>query len=679
MAHAYGNDRVDEYSDAIEFFHYMKLVRFLMLWREIVLRLEFYQAVNDNYELKHMLALGFLNEHPIRAEAVTFFEKNIIPCSEGFELLSGVFYFKRNDFARAIPLVQKYLDSGGHDLFAFVVLCDIATLSNDLSTLKTLFNTYSPESLEGTPEQRIHIAKVRASIGDGATALAEAYRVLVENPNVAAVALGYFSVFLMVDKVGVFDDKAVVGNDYHYRLVPSKGDAIEVTVESSAEDLLALSPEKVDFYTRQVWGQCVGFEFVQEKLQGDIVWRLEEVKHRYIQAFHEVSKSYESKFPNAGGLWAFSLEGGDFQPFLDIIQRQKDKDEAIFGEILEKHMPLEIASGISKRNIFDVYDLVRSQGGKIKTCVGTHDERLDAMRLVKSYQGKGVVLDTYTISVAAELGVLNSLKDFFGHVMVSHDTVQKLQVMAADKAVFPFGKDAGYTDILGVIEGIQSVCEVVVYDFPRSSDDLTEKLIELNFGAIAPYFIAKERGALFVSEDAFSREFCAHIYKVADGAWLQVVINILAEHGLIQGEHYARSILGLAERKHSFVAVGSALLENAYRKDTNGDLSELSILCEFIGGPSAEIESHYQVILQFIISRWLLDYNSTCDMALQYMLLISHGDAFPSAKAMKATSLLLDRLIEIPGGRDKLKELCGLPVFRLKEFIIGWWKGRFYM
>jgi hypothetical protein len=153
----------------------------------------------------------------------------------------------------------------------------------------------------------------------------------------------------------------------------------------------------------------------------------------------------------------------------------------------------------------------------------------------------------------------------------------------------------------------------------------------------------------------------------------------LAEHGLIQGEHYARSILGLAERKHSFVAVGSALLENAYRKDTNGDLSELSILCEFIGGPSAEIESHYQVILQFIISRWLLDYNSTCDMALQYMLLISHGDAFPSAKAMKATSLLLDRLIEIPGGRDKLKELCGLPVFRLKEFIIGWWKGRFYM
>ncbi|PYD84056.1 hypothetical protein DNF23_56640, partial [Pseudomonas syringae pv. pisi] len=152
-AHEYGYGRVTERTEDIEFFHYMKLVRFLMLWREIVTRLEPHPAASESYELKHMLALGFLNEHPIRAEAVAFFEKYINPNPRGFEFLAGVFYYKRNDFARAMPLVEKYLSEGGEDLFAFVVLCDIAKLSHDIVALKKLFDTYDVDALDGTPEQ----------------------------------------------------------------------------------------------------------------------------------------------------------------------------------------------------------------------------------------------------------------------------------------------------------------------------------------------------------------------------------------------------------------------------------------------------------------------------------------------------------------------------------------------
>lgn len=678
MAHAYGHDRVSERSEVIEFFHYMKLVRFLMLWREIVLRLEFHPAAGENYELKHMLALGFLNEYPIRAEAVEFFEKYVISNTEGFELLSGVFYFKRNDFPRAVPLVEKYLENGGGDLFAFIVLCDIAKLSNDTIALKKLFDTYDPGSLEGTPEQRIHIAKVRASIGEGGEALAEAYRVLVENPDSAAVALGFFSIFLMAEKTEILDSTTVIGNNCHYRLVSSEGEAIEKTVETNTEDLLGLTPERVDFYTRRIWGQGIGYEFTQEKLQGDIVWRLEEIKHHYLHAFHQICKNYESQFPDAGGLWALKIDNDNLQPLLDFMQRQTDRDEMIFGEILEKHMPLEIASGISKKNIFDLYNLVRAKGGMVNTCVGTKEERLSAMQLVESYQGRPAILDTYAAKVVVELSILGSLKAFFGHVIVSHSTIQTLQMMAVDKAEFPCAEDSGHSHILRIIEQLQTTCEIVEFNFPRSSDELTEKLIELNAGGIAPYFIAKERGALFISEDAFSREFGAHAYKVSDSAWLQIVINMLVQRGLISREQYARSILGLAERKHSFVATGAILLEHTYQSDTTADLSQLSILCEFVGGPNAELDSHYQLILQFIFARWLLDYNPNYDLALENVLFMSHGDAFPSTKAMKATSLLLERLIAIPGGRDKLFDLVDLPVLRLKKFIIGWLKGHFY-
>ncbi|WP_122509345.1 PIN domain-containing protein [Pseudomonas viridiflava] len=678
MAHEYGYGRVTERTEGIEFFHYMKLVRFLMLWREIVTRLEPHPAASESYELKHMLALGFLNEHPIRAEAVAFFEKHITPNPRGFELLAGAFYYKRNDFARAVPLVEKYLSEGGEDLFAFIVLCDIAKLSHDAVALKKLFDTYDIDALDGTPEQFMHVARLRASIGQGEKALAEAYQLWVEHPDSAPVALGFFGTFIMVEKDAILGAVTVVCNGCHYRLVPSEGKAIEKTVEPGTEDLLELSPEKVDFYTQQVWGKAVGYEFTQQKLQGDIVWRLEEVKHPYLHAFHDVCQTYETRFPTAGGLWSLQVENNNIDSLLALIQRQNDWDDALFGQILEKSMPLEIASGLSKKGIFDVYDLVRSRSGMISTCVGTKEERQGAMQLVESYQGRPAVLDTYTAKVVVELGILEALKKFFGSVIVSQNTLQTLQMMSVDKADFLGVVGSVHSDLVQVVTKIQEVCEVVEHNFPMSLDELTDKLVETNAGSISPYFIAKDRGALFISEDSYSRGFAAHLYKVTDGAWLQVVINVLAQRGVIPRDLYASSILGVAERKHKFVSVGPILLNYVYQTDTSADLSQLSTLCGFIGGPGAELESHYQLIFQFILARWVFDYNPRYDLAVENMLAISHGDAFPSAKAMKATAMLLERLILIPGGKGKLLELCDLPVLRIRNFIIGWWQGHFY-
>ena len=678
MAHSYGHSRVTEHSETIEFFHYMKLVRFLMLWREIVSRLEFHPSANESYELKHMLALAFLNEHPIRAEAVAFFEEQIIPNIEGFELLAGFFYFKRNDFQRSVPLVKKYLNDGGQDLFAFLLLCDIAKLSHDISALKQHFQTYSLSSLDGTPEQRMHVAKLRASLGQGAEALAEAYQIWLENPDSAPVALGFFNIFITVEKDGILDASMIVGNGCFYRLLPSEGQAIEKSVDINTGDLLELSPEKVDFYTQSVWGKGVGYEFIQEKLQGKIVWKVDEVKHPYLHAFHEICQTYENRFPTAGGLWALRIEDDNFDSLLALMQRQAELDDNVFGEILDKNMPLEIASGLSNKNIFDVYDLVRARGGMISTCVGTKEERQIAMALVDSYRGRPAILDTYTAKVVVELGILEALKAFFGNVIVSQSTLQELQVMSVEKANFFSVAVSSNSPMVEVINKIQELCEIVEYNFPRESDELTDKLVETNAGGIAPYFIAKERGALFVSEDSYSRGFAANIYQVEDGVWLQIVVNALLQRRLITIELYARAVLGLAERKHRSVSVSPILLERIYHADTTADLSQLAALCEFVGGPQAELESHYQLVLHFILARWLLDYNYNYDLALESLLQISHGDAFPSAKAMKATSMLLDKLIMIPGGKQKLVVLMDLPVLRLKDFIMGWWAGHFY-
>jgi hypothetical protein len=678
MAHQYGHDRVDKNSETIEFFHYMKLVRFLMLWKEIVSRLEFHPLIKDNYELRHMLALGFLNEYPLRSEAIVFFERYVIPNPDGFDLMLGVFYFKRNDFLKAIPLIRRYLDKGGDDLFAFIVLCDIAKLNNDKESLTLLFDTYDALSLEGNPEQRMHVEKVRASIGFGSEALSQAYAILVDNPNSAPVALGYFSIFLMANTHEILSSTTTIGENCFYKLSSSEGDSYEKKVDPNTDNILSLNPGNVDYFTRHVWGKSVGQTFIQEKMQGTVTWTVDTISHHFLHAYQEICKNYETRFPDAGGLWTLKIDNDNIQPLLDILQKQTEKDDVLFGEIIEKHIPLEIAAGLNKTTIFDLRDLIISRGNMITTCAGTKEERLKAMQLMESYEGRPAVLDSYTAKVAADLGILASMKKFFGSIIISHATIQALQLKAAQKVDFPSPETLGRTDFISAIEQLQSSCEIVEFNFPRSSDDLTERLIEINTSGISPYFIAKDRGGLFISDDAYSREFAAHIYDVKDSTWLQSVVNILAWRKLINREKYTYIVLGLAERKHNFVSVGSILLEETYQRDDTQNLSKLATLCVFLGGPAAELESHYQIILKFILAHWLLDYNHNFDIALEHLLLISHGDAYPSTKVKKATSILLDRLILIPGGRAKLAVLADLPVLRLESFIHGWWKGHFY-
>lgn len=678
MAHAYGKSRVTDRSETIEFFHYMKLVRHLMLWREIVTRLEHHSAAAESYELKHMLALGFLNEHPIRAEAVNFFENHIIPKPQGFELLAGCLYFKRNDFEKSIPLIKKYLEDGGKDLFAFIVLCDIAKLRNDTESLNNLFETYDLSDLNGTPEQWIHICKLRVSLGQGEEALAQAHQLLIDNPDSASVALGFFVIFIQTEKDEILNSATVVSNGCYYRLTPSEGLAIERTVDINTENLIALTPEKVDFYTLNVWGKSPGYEFTQEKLQGDIVWNLEEVKHPYLHAFHEICKSYETRFPTAGGLWALPVENDNIDSLLAFIKRQVDRDDTLFDEILDKNMPLEVACGLSKKDIFNIYDLVRSRAGMISTCIGTKEERQSAMSLVDTFQGRPVILDTYAIRVVVELGLLDAFNEFFSSVIVSHSTIQTLQLLSVSRGQMLGHPEPENIKLQEIIDRIQEQCEIIEHHFPRELDELTNKLVEINPNSIAPYFIASRMDALFISEDSYSRGFAANIFNLSNSTWLQAVLNVMLQRRVISLDTYTQALLSLAQRKHSFLSVGYFLLENAYRMDNSPDLSQVSTLCQFIGGPQAELESHFELILQFILTRWLIDYNPNYDLALEDMLFNSHGNAFPSAKAMKATSMLLDKLIEIPGGRLKLNDLMRLPVLRLNDFIVGWWRGHFY-
>lgn len=697
IAYVYGAKFVDDKTDVIEFFHYMKLARSLMMWKEIISHLCVCPDVADNYELKHILALAFLNEHPLRAEAVRFYEElTLIP--RGFELLLGIFYFKRNVFGEARRFIGEYYSSGGTDLYGFLALIDMAKNERDTVALSEHFSKYDIDQFDGPPEQWMHVARALVMIGNSKRGLELAHRLYAGNPKISTIALGYFHVFLNANKDALLDDCLAVGGGCHIKLVCSDNTVIERDVSETIEDDLSLNPEGVDPYVKKVFGEKAGFEYEQEKLQGVVSWKLVEVKHKYLDAFHTVCSTYESEFPDAGGLWSIKVEDGNVQSLLEFTKRQAERDEGFISTVAEKNIPLGIAAGMWKKNVFQVSDLMRISQGSINTCLGTVEERDHAIQLIQEYKGKAIVLDTYSAWVAAELNLLELLVDYFETVMVAQSSIESVREVVREAeeregSLFSIGWRrgifirSGYTKtelaaeirrLSACADAIATQCTVVHFDFPSGLDELTELLLEISPEAVEPYFLAKQHNALLMSDDGFSRDFAKNAYGLSASAWLQSFINEAMKDGVISPSAYVEAILGLCRFRHTSVSISTYVIESVFEQDLTVELLDFRAVCEYVGGSSAEEKSHFDLVLRFVIKHWLLEYNSTNDPVVQKFLLKSHGDAYPSVKVKKATGILLERVRLMPDGVRLLNELASFPILRLRGFIIDWWGGHFY-
>ncbi|WP_457792513.1 hypothetical protein [Pseudomonas syringae] len=678
LAAEYGETRITENSEVIEFHHYIKLLQFLQDWREIVSRLVSYPAVDESDELKYILTLGFLNEGQISSEAADFFDKKILPNPKGYELLCGIYFAKLNDFARSAPMMQQYLENGGTDLLAFIVLCDMAKLSNGAQELVDIFKAYPPEALNGTAEQRMYVARLKASIGKGDEALAEAYSILRENPESSVVALGYFNLFLVSGEKSNPPHMTTVQGGAFYRLRSSDDEIFDRQVENNAEDLMALDPDKIEEFTARVLGQRVGFEFIQEKPHKSVTWTLEEIRHPHVHAFKEVGENFETRFPTSGGLWLLKSNEGDMQPLIDLIAMQVERDKALYEHMSNSCLPAEVAAGMSGKNIFQTYDLIRNKG-QIDTCFGSTEERLVADLLIGRSQARPIVLDTYTLKVASDIGLLEPLKEYFGEILISHSSLQVLQQLALEDSAFPsfsLASKIASDKFSKLISDVESYCNVVTHKFPRTVDQLTEKLLMINVSSVAPYAISRERDAIFLTEDIFSRALAGNHYGLRETIWLRAVVDALFYRGRISFSLFCDMVLGLAKLRHGFVSLDIDLLEYVYDHDSSAELDNFRALIYWVGGPNAEPLSHFYLIVQFIRNRWYFDYNPSSDNALDFLLKRSHGDAFPAAKALKATSMILDRLLLIPGYEFFLQDISNLNFLRWRSFFQAWLGAR---
>jgi len=236
-------------------------------------------------------------------------------------------------------------------------------------------------SARGAPREKMLITHFLRDAGLFDQAVKLAYDTARANRNDPEVALLYFGL-LVSDQAGrMIPAVTKVGVDTWVTLESDTKERLDVLIEAGPDRPADNLYSPTHPFIVPALGLGVGESFTQPTAFGaPEQWRVVQVKHKYLQMFHEMHK-FNVRFPDAKGFYSVGLQGDDITPILDQVKRLGEHTRRVADLYIEKHLPLAIVSGLNGRDPIGLAEYVRQVGHDITACLGHLPERTAAERL----------------------------------------------------------------------------------------------------------------------------------------------------------------------------------------------------------------------------------------------------------------------------------------------------------
>ncbi len=656
-------------------------------WRDAI---EFFNGAidlsHDSEELRQF-AISVAYEVPQSGMGAKFFRDlpHAIRSDQFFKEHEALMLFHAGDLPRAEKLARDVLQSS-RGLGAFRLLTYILRRSGRPEKIKALVNGNDILSFEGGPDDRMHVANILHEVGRIPEALKLMYELYMANRDKPELALGFFSMMMSPRShkhvprprsvcldawVAAEDDNGhrfefIVGND------PSQADGILVPTHAFAAAAM---------------GKAVDETFTRPRdVGGDNVWTVREIRHRYSHAARDIGENFETRFPDAQGVYSFRMKDKDIQPMLDMVKQRAEANEQFAQHYVSDGLPLGFISARLHGDPISFADYVRSLGHDITTCIGLGNERQQAFDTIARHRAKGAVLDTYTAWTCAVLDLFPALLAVFGSLHIPQSVKDELLLFRgmdepSEKSLSIVHVKGEYlkqeisrTDILkrrkaitAQIQKIEKYCTIVPVGAPPiDGDGKLERMEALdtvveNFGPTV--FDAAALAAddfILLSEDMNYRRIAGGIWPIRS-VWIQPVLTYAVGTGLISNADYASKVVSLARLRHSYVSLDGVTLAEIAGDGGESALDDFAAAAAFLGTQKADLRSHVGVIARFI-----------------NLILLKK---MPHVAALRAISIVLENLIR--EHRQNYPMLL-VGVFlgcqtEGREFVLGWIKGHFLL
>jgi tetratricopeptide (TPR) repeat protein len=594
-------------------------------WASVADLLDGHVAEDQDSQELRALATALVNDSPVRQRALRFFERLPRPVRElPFYLhAEGLLHFNRGALKQAEEGLRRAI-AVSRDLTNYLALFATLRRRERRSEVRVILEALDPTTLEGTPGQKMYLAQEMQAAGMAAKAQAFAYDVLQAGRNDPEVALRYFGLMMLDPNGRTLPRMRRVGVGAWVRLEGTHGESHSFIVadgnDRPAEGIL--SPRHP--IAAAAMGLKVGAGFTIASAFGDNAqWRVAEIKHKYIHALHDIMEHFQTRFPDAKGLYRITMHEGDVQPALDQVKRMSESNRQLADLYLRQHLPMVMVASRLGGDPIGFAEYIRSLDHDLEVCRGDEPERLAARETITHRRAGGAVLDTYTAWTLATMDALDVLVAVFGTVLAPQSVLDELRILR-DKEVWSGGpsmtvswqngkfvrQDHTPEDIEGrrrfigeQIEKIERVCRIEASTAPDVPTKVAAFLTEtFGYHVLDSANLARD-GAVLVAEDRYFRELAEAAVAVRS-VWLQPIFAFATDEGLITRERYADLIVKLAWRRHGHLALDEGTLLGVLAADQLPGLANFQAVTRFMGTERAEIRSHITVASSFLEHIW---------------------------------------------------------------------------
>lgn len=510
-----------------------------------------------------------------------------------------------------------------------------------------------------------------------------AYNITVANLDNPEVCLKYSGLFFgpLEQRRGFpFPDPLIVEEGVWVRLERDAGEPLSFVVADST-NLTLKHFAKEHPIAKGAFGKRTGESFEITNGPTRTIWRVRELKSKYLYLFHDIIDTFQDRFPGHSALYKLTIEGNDFTPIIDQAKAQADRASSLLEAYFAKRLPLGMAARVAGGRAIQFAMFVAQSGKRIVNATGIPNEcQLEKRVGLQVDPAKGVVLDAYTAWFLAVANLISAAKSVFGRLLLPQTVIDEfdgmIEELSASDAprltmvwrdervnVTEVGAEVLEREQIQLIDmrnRLLGACETVGVEVAESIDaDMLKTLSLVGSALDAPLVAARENSGV-LSADLHLRVWSTALFGVP-AIGVKGFLEIAKDRGILSREQCGTAVLMMAQHRHSHLPISGATLYDVYNADQTRTLNEFAAVAKYIGAENAEPNSHLEVAGVFLRFAWL---NRPHDLRLQ-----------------RATSTLLRNVIRLKGvstaqALRRLLHLVG-EESGARRFVVDWIRGHF--
>lgn len=283
-------------------------------------------------------------------------------------------HYRRGDYSSAEAILDQLIEDTPNDLGLHIRRIEIGTRQSKKKEIKALLSS-QVETMDGSAQDRIHLAHLLNEFGFGERSLRLAYATLFQNPTDLVVRNGYVALLMPPKAPHIDNPFPIVVIENAAAVIQDRGGALRTLIiepntnlQSGSWSVLPKHPLAI-----QALGKSVGDTIATSG--GD--WTIRSIKSKYIHALHEALENLDVEEPDTAVARRIPLgedEAKAQEAILGLVRARHERGEYILQLYAEQPLPIEFVAKLLGDPVIDVWGRIANTDVAFRSCLGTNDE-----------------------------------------------------------------------------------------------------------------------------------------------------------------------------------------------------------------------------------------------------------------------------------------------------------------